>query len=420
EENQMPVEGSGNLLILMAAVAEMEGNADFAGLYWPQLTQWAEYLKAKGFDPENQLCTDDFAGHLAHNVNLSAKAICGVACYARLCEMRGDTDTAREYAALAKAFVARWLEEANNGDHYRLAFDKPGTWSQKYNIVWDRILGLGLWPQAALRQEMDYYRRIQNTYGLPLDNRSQYTKLDWVLWTATLTQDRADFEALVAPVWKFLNETPDRSPMTDWYWTQNAKKRGFTARPVVGGVFLQMLYNQAVWQKYASHDVTRATGYAPAPKPPKVVILVPAADEQPSLWHYTTSRPEAGWNGVSFDVSSWREGRSGFGTAGTPSAAVNTVWDTADIWLRREIEVPAGDVVAPALWIHHDEDAEVFVDDERVARLRGFTTGYEVEALNPRGRELLVPGKHLVAVHCRQTSGRQYIDLGLVDIRPAE
>ena len=252
ETGQMPVEETGNLLILLAALAQAEGDAGFCSNYWPVLERWADYLKAKGFDPENQLCTDDFAGHLAHNVNLSAKAICGLASFARLCTLRGDATKAAEFRELARAFARKWLEEAADGDHTRLAFDQPGTWSQKYNAVWDRILGFGLFPADTWRKEMDFYRDHQNLYGLPLDNRKDYTKLDWTLWTATLTQDRVDFDALVSPVFRFLNDTPDRVPMTDWYNTRTAKQVGFQARSVVGGVFLQLLYDPATWEKWAA------------------------------------------------------------------------------------------------------------------------------------------------------------------------
>jgi len=265
--DQMPVEESGNLLILFAAVAEMEGNAKFAGLYWKQLEQWADYLKEKGFDPEKQLCTDDFAGHLAHNANLSVKAICGLGAFAKLCEMRGDKAKAEEFHTLAVEFAQRWVQAADDGDHYRLALDKPGTWSQKYNLVWDKVLGLNLFPADVARKEMNYYKKMQNEYGLPLDNRKTYTKLDWITWTATLTENRDDFAALIAPVLHFINSTPNRSPLTDWYETQSARKVGFTGRPVIGGVFMRMLYEKSLWQKYARRDHTKAKGWAAMPEP---------------------------------------------------------------------------------------------------------------------------------------------------------
>lgn len=252
EEDQMPVEETGNMLILVAAIAKMEGNAAFADRYWPVLSKWAVYLKDKGFDPENQLSTDDFAGHLAHNVNLSAKAIIGLGAFARLAEMRGDQPTAREYRQLAERYAARWAQDANDGDHFRLAFDQKDTWSQKYNLVWDRVLGLRLFPPAVAQKEMAFYRRMQQPYGLALDNRRLYTKLDWITWTATLTESRADFDALVGPVYDFLNATPHRVPMTDWYWTHDATKVGFQARSVVGGTFLKLLYDEPTWKKWAA------------------------------------------------------------------------------------------------------------------------------------------------------------------------
>jgi hypothetical protein len=416
--NQMPVEESGNLLILMGAIAQMEGNTSFADRYWPQLEKWAEYLKEKGFDPENQLCTDDFAGHLAHNVNLSAKAICGIASFGKMCEMRGDKTKAAEYSKVAKEFAQRWVKEADSGDHYRLAFDKPATWSQKYNATWDRILGLNLWPAETWRKEMDFYKKTQNRYGLPLDNRKDYTKLDWTLWTATLTQDRADFDALVEPVFRFLNETPDRSPMTDWYQTKDARKVGFTARPVVGGVFLQMLYNKTVWAKWAKRDKTKAAKWAAMPKQPVVTTVIPAADHASALWRYTTSQPGADWFRSSFTDADWQQGESGFGTSNTPGTVVRTAWNDSDIWMRREVSLSAGQLHNVQAWLHHDEDAEVYINGVLAVKTSGWTTDYENFQLTPAGQAALKAGKNLIAVHCHQTDGGQYVDVGFIKVEP--
>jgi hypothetical protein len=281
--------------------------------------------------------------------------------------------------------------------------------------VWDRILGLNLFPAEVARKEMDYYKKTQNKYGLPLDNRKDYTKLDWITWTATLTQDRADFEALVDPVFRFLNETPDRSPMTDWYQTKTAKKVGFTARPVVGGVFAQMLYDKATWQKYAQRDKTKASGWAPIPPLPKLRTVVAAADKQSAMWRYTTTQPATNWAAPEFDASTWQEGKSGFGTRGTPGAVVGTRWDTADIWLRREFDLPESKLSDLQAWLHHDEDAEVYINGVLAIRATGFSTSYEPFSINPRGQRALKPGKNLIAIHCHQASGGQFIDFGLVE-----
>ena len=163
------------MLILCAALAKVEGNADYAAKHWNVLSTWAKYLAQYGLDPENQLCTDDFAGHFAHNANLSIKAILAVASYAQLADMLGKKNIATEYFDKARAMAAEWEKMADDGDHYRLTFDKSGTWSQKYNLVWDKLLGLNIFPDKIKEKEIPYYLKMQNKYGLPLDNRETYT-----------------------------------------------------------------------------------------------------------------------------------------------------------------------------------------------------------------------------------------------------
>ncbi|HEY4356843.1 MAG TPA: DUF4965 domain-containing protein [Acidobacteriaceae bacterium] len=250
EENQMPVEESGNMLIMVDALARAQSDTKLAQQYWPQLTKWADYLKEKGLDPENQLTTDDFAGHVAHNANLSIKAIDAIAAYADLAHLLHHEDVARSYSATAKDMAGKWITMSAEGDHYKLAFNSPGTWSQKYNLVWDRILGYNLFPDKVRETEYAYYLTKLNQYGLPLDVRKDYTKLDWSLWTATLTTKRDQFDAIMNPIYTWINETPTRVPLTDWYDTKTGKQQGFQARSVVGGVLIKALADKELTDKW--------------------------------------------------------------------------------------------------------------------------------------------------------------------------
>ena len=197
-----------------------------------------------GQDPSNQLCTDDFAGHWAHNANLSIKAIMGIAGYSEVARMLGFNDIADEYATIAKKMAVKWEEMANEGDHYRLAFDRKDTWSQKYNMIWDKMWGLNLFPNNVIGKEINYYLTKQNPYGLPLDSRKDYTKSDWIMWTAAMSSDQVTFEKFVALLYKYINETTSRVPISDWHDTKTGKMIGFKARSVIGGYWMQVLMDR--------------------------------------------------------------------------------------------------------------------------------------------------------------------------------
>ncbi|NDV66583.1 glutaminase domain-containing protein [Bacteroides sp. 224] len=237
----MPVEEAGNMVILAAAISLIEGNASYAEKHWETLSTWANYLLENGLDPQNQLCTDDFAGHLAHNANLSMKAIMAIAGYGEIARMLGKDDLAAKYNQAAKKLAIEWEKMANDGDHYKLAFDKSGTWSQKYNMVWDKVFNWNIFPSQIAETEVNYYLTKQNKYSMPLDSRKDYTKSDWVLWSACLAKDQATFEKFIAPIYVYANETTSRVPISDWHDTHTGKMMNFKARSVVGGYYMKLL-----------------------------------------------------------------------------------------------------------------------------------------------------------------------------------
>ena len=248
--------------------------------------------------------------------------------------------------------------------------------------------------------------------GLPLDSRSDYTKLDWVMWTATLTENREDFNALMLPVHSFLNKTPQRTPMTDWYFTSTARRVSFDARPVVGAVFLKFMYDKDIWNKYASKDKTQASGWAEMPIPPETVTLVPTSADTKTSYHYVTEEPSGEWYGSDYSVSQWKEAPGGLGTPGVSK----TRWSSSEIWVRRNVEIKESVPEKVALRIWHDEDAVVYINGKKAMSLGGFTTGYEAYEFPAT---LLKSGENLVAIHVRQTTGGQFVDFGFDAIVPA-
>lgn len=238
---QMPIEECGNMILCVTAICKKTKSADYAVKHFDILQKWADYLVKFGFDPENQLCTDDFAGHLAHNCNLSVKAIMGIASWGMLLDMMGKTQDGEKFANIAKDLAKKWKERAKNGDHYKLAFDQNDSWSIKYNLVWDKLFDLNIFDSDIFEDEVKYYKTKINKYGLPLDSRSDYTKSDWQMWSTVLSDDEEYTDKIVSAMLDMLNDTGDRVPFTDWYYSSTAIMRGFQNRTVQGGLFIKLL-----------------------------------------------------------------------------------------------------------------------------------------------------------------------------------
>ncbi len=152
---------------------------------------------------------------------------------------------------------------------------------------------------------------------------------------------------------------------------------------------------------------------------PQEGVIVPSSLEAPQGWRYTFEKPADDWMKPEFKDAEWKQGEGAFG-ANIPGAPIRTQWKTDDIWIRREATLPNTPFPDPYLTMFHDEDAEIYFDGVPAAKVAGYNTGYEETPITPEALALLKPGKTiLIAVHCHQTTGGQYIDLGLSGVKPA-
>jgi Domain of unknown function (DUF5127)/Domain of unknown function (DUF4965)/Domain of unknown function (DUF1793)/Domain of unknown function (DUF4964)/TAT (twin-arginine translocation) pathway signal sequence len=242
----MPVEESGNMLIMSAGYVQRAPAAAgkaFAAAHYKILKQWADYLAANLPDPGYQNQTDDFAGSIAHSVNLALKGIIAVAAMGQLATVAGNTSDAQHYHGLASQFIGYWASHAQDpsGAHLDLTYSGSGggdgTWGTTYNGYADRLLGTGLVPDSIRAEQARWYPSVSNLYGLPLQVPHSYAKSDWEIFTAAWLSGYPVSQQLIDQVYDYANTTSSRVPFSDLYDTITGNQAGFQARPVQGGVF---------------------------------------------------------------------------------------------------------------------------------------------------------------------------------------
>jgi hypothetical protein len=243
---QMPVEECGNDLIMVAAGMLKSGDTSFAIINLDLLEKYVTYLVKFGEDPGDQLCTDDFAGHLAHNVNLAIKATLGIEAYSIILSKLDKEEESEKYHLIAKKMADSIVSRSHLEDHTSLVFGSEEGWSLKYNLIWDRFFKSNLFDHKLFEEEVDRYIAKSNEFGVALDSRKDYTKSDRLVWTAAFIDDKKKRETLIKPLYNFLVNSPDKAPFSDRYDTVTGKIVGFRARSVIGGVFMPMLIDNSI------------------------------------------------------------------------------------------------------------------------------------------------------------------------------
>ncbi|KZT12529.1 DUF1793-domain-containing protein [Laetiporus sulphureus 93-53] len=236
-DEKMPIEESGNMLIMSLSYVQQSGDTSFITSYYQLLDQWANYLIENTLIPGDQISTDDFAGALANQTNLAIKGIIAIKAMAEMADLIGDTATSSNYSSIAADYVEQWqgYATASDGLHLTLAYNNDSTWGLSYNMYADKLLSTNLIPDSVYEMQTSWYPTVDEEYGVPLDTRHLYTKSDWQSWTAAFMTDTTVRDMFVDAVEKYAADGLNSVPLSDWYYANDGDVAGFQARPVVGG-----------------------------------------------------------------------------------------------------------------------------------------------------------------------------------------
>ena len=230
------------MLVMSYAYYRFSGDDSQMKANYDLLEKWADYLIKQGVVLDNQLCTDDFAGHSEKNVNLAIKSIMGIACFDRISKALGKDTEAME---TAKAFAKELVEKASVNGYLSFAVGNEESWSLKYNMAWDLVFGFNLFDKGIYAAESRKYREELNEYGVPLDMRKDFTKTDWMLWASVLDESGENTKLFSESIVRYLRDTQDRYCFSDWYETKEPKECSFRHRTVQAGLWMPVLKKKA-------------------------------------------------------------------------------------------------------------------------------------------------------------------------------
>lgn len=236
-DEPMPVEESGNMLIMALSYTRKTGNRYIIDTYGRLLDQWNQFLIEDSLIPNNQLSTDDFAGPLANQTNLAIKGIIGIKAMAEVAGLLGNAGEAANYSSIAASYVTQWetLSASKTQPHRTLGYNSDSSWGLTYNLYSDKLLKFNLFPQRIYDQQTAWYATVAREFGVPLDTRHEWTKTDWEIWTAAIASTKEVRDLFISSVRKYAANGLNRQPFGDWYETPSGRVNGFRARPVVGG-----------------------------------------------------------------------------------------------------------------------------------------------------------------------------------------